>query len=140
MMTSRTGKERLAMKMKQMVVSALVASLALSSLPASAHQTAAVVDRAEVEQALLQRAQSEESARDSIRTLLAREDVKAMAGDMGLDLRQASNAVSSLQGEQLQRVADRAVAANEMMSGGVTIQISLVAILLIVIIIILLSN
>ncbi len=128
------------MKLNRILVSMLVVSLALGSGPALAQESGVVVDRAAIEQAMAQKVQSDEGARDSIRRLLAREDVKAMAGEMGLDVRRASNAVSSLEGAELQRAADRAAAAGEAMAGGVTIQISLVAILLIVIIIILLSK
>lgn len=128
------------MKIKELAASFLVASLAFGASPAMAQNTGVVVDRAGLDQALAHRASSDEGARDTIRTLLARQDVKALAGDMGLDIRQASNAVSSLQGAELQRVAARATAANDMMAGGTTVQISLVAILLIVIIIILVAN
>lgn len=128
------------MKIKELAVSVLVVSLSLGALPVSAQDAFSVVGRGDLDQAMAQKVRSDEGARDTIRTLLAREDVKALAADMGLDVRQASNAVSSLQGAELQRVADRAVAANEAMVGGTTIQISLVAILLIVIIIILVSN
>jgi len=128
------------MKIKEFAVSMLVVSLGLGALPAIAQDAISVVRRGDLEQAMALKVRSDEGARDIIRTLLAREEVKALAGEMGVDVRLASNAVSSLQGAELQRVADRAAAVNDMMAGGTTIQISLVAILLIVIIIILLAN
>jgi len=128
------------MKVREFVVPLLVISLTLGSMPARAQDTGVVVDRAGVEKALAQKVRSDESARDVIRTLLARDEVKAMAGDMGLDVRRAADAVSTLEGPELQRAADRAAVANDLMAGGVTIQISLVALLLIVIIIILLAD
>lgn len=128
------------MKIKELVVATLVFSLSLGSLPANAQETGVVVDRAAIEQALTQRVLSDEGARDSIRTLLSREDVKAMAGELGLDVRRASNAVSTLEGAELQRVASRAVAANDLLTGGSTVQISLVTLLLIIIIIILVAK
>ncbi len=128
------------MKIKELVVATLVFSLSLGSLPANAQETGVVVDRAAVEQALTQRVLSDEGARDSIRTLLSRDDVRAMAGGMGLDVRRASNAVSTLEGAELQRVASRAVAANDLLTGGTTVQISLVALLLIIIIIVLVAK
>jgi hypothetical protein len=129
------------MKLKDLAVAALVVAFSVGSSPAWAQQTSTVVDRAAVDQALGEKVVSDESARDSIRALLGREDVKAMAEGMGLDVRRAEGAVSSLEGADLQRVTARATAANELLAGGVTtITISLVAILLIVIIIILLAG
>ena len=97
--------------------------------------------RAAVDQALGAKVLSDESARDAVRTLLARDEVKAMAENMGLDLRRANTAVSTLQGADLQRVSDRAAVANDMLTGGrQTVTISLVAVLLIVIIIILVAD
>jgi hypothetical protein len=128
------------MKIKELAVSMLVVSLGFGALPAIAQDAISVVRRGDLEQAMALKVRSDEGARDIIRTLLAREEVKALAGEMGVDVRLASNAVSSLQGAELQRVADPAAAVNDMMAGGTTIQISLVAILLIVIIIILLAN
>jgi len=129
------------MKLKDLAVAALVVAFAVSSSPAWAQQTSTVVDRAAVDQAIGEKVVSDEAARDSIRTLLNRDDVKAMAEGMGLDVRRAEGAVSSLEGADLQRVTARATAANELLAGGATtITISLVAILLIVIIIILLAG
>ena len=128
------------MKLKNLAVAALITALGFGSQPAFAQQ-AVVVDRAAVDQALGAKVLSDESARDTVRTLLARDEVKAMAENMGLDLRRANTAVSTLQGADLQRVSDRAAVANDMLAGGAqTVTVSLVAILLIVIIIILVAN
>lgn len=136
-----TTKGITAMKLKELAVAALVVAFAAGSSPAWAQQTPTVVDRAAVEQAVADKVVSDESARDSIRTLLGRDDVKAMAEGMGLDVRRAEGAVSSLEGADLQRVNARATAANELLAGGATtITISLVAILLIIIIVILLAS
>ena len=128
------------MKLKNLAVAALITTLGFGSQPAFAQQ-AVVVDRAAVDQALGAKVLSDESARDAVRTLLARDEVKAMAANLGLDLSRANTAVSTLQGADLQRVSDRAAVANDMLAGGdQTVTVSLVAILLIVIIIILVSN
>ena len=131
------------MKLKTIAIAALVVAFTFTATasPVGAQQTPTVLDRAAIDQALGEKVRSDESDRDSIRTLLARDDVKAMAQDMGLDLRRAEGAVSSLEGEELQRVTARATVASEILTGGAnTIRISLVAILLIVIIIILLAD
>jgi hypothetical protein len=129
------------MKLKELAVAALVVAFALNSSPAWAQQASTVVDRAAVDQALGEKVVSDESARDSIRTLLGRDDVKAMAEGAGLDVRRAVSAVSALEGADLQRMAARATAANDLLAGGATtVTISLVVLLLIVIIVILLAS
>ena len=129
------------MKLKELAVATLVVAFAVSPSSAGTQQNVTVVDRAAVDQAVAGKVASDEGARDSIRALLGREDVRAMAEGMGLDVRRAEGAVSSLEGTDLQRVTARATAANELLAGGATtITISLVAILLIVIIIILLAG
>ena len=129
------------MRIKEMIVAALVVSLGLGSLPANAQEAGVVVDRAAVQQALTQKVLSDETAREAIRTLLGRADVKAMGGDLGLDVRRATMAVSSLEGADLQRAAARATAANDILAGGATtVSISLVALLLIIIIVILIAK
>jgi hypothetical protein len=128
------------MKLKELAVAALVAALTSLSTKASAQPAPTVVDRAALDQALGEKVTSDESARDSIRTLLGREDVQAMAQGAGLDVRRAVTGVSTLQGADLQRVASRAAAANDLLAGGATtLHISLVVILLIAIIIILVA-
>ncbi len=128
------------MNLKKLAAATLVLALGFGSQPAFAQQ-AVVTDRAAVDQALSARAAADESSRDAIRTLLGRDDVKEMADRMGLDVRRATNAVSSLEGADLQRVSERAVAANDLLTGGrTTVTISLVALLLIIIIIILVAN
>jgi hypothetical protein len=101
--------------------------------------TAAVVDRTDVQSALERRVLSDEAERDSIHSLLNRDEVRSMAHGVGVDLRRADVAVSTLEGEDLHRVAAQATTANQALAGGETyITISLVAVLLIVIIVILL--
>jgi len=130
------------MKVKELTVAALLVTLSAGSAPARAEDRPKVVDRAELDQALSMRADADQASRATIRALLHREEVKAMAGDMGLDLRRAESSVSTLEGPGLERVARRAAAANDLlMSGsGGTIQISVVTLLLIIIIVILLAS
>ncbi|MEO5761749.1 MAG: hypothetical protein ABIR28_05485 [Vicinamibacteria bacterium] len=132
------------MKFKELAAATLIVTLGLGALPANAqgNDKGVVVDRTAIEQALTEKAQADNASRDSIRTLLQREDVKAMAGNMGLDVRRAEGAVSTLQGADLDRVAAQAATANDLLAAGgrTTVTISLVALLLIIIIIILVTN
>ena len=100
------------MKLKELAVAALTVSLTLGSLPAHAQETAVVVDRAAMEQALSGRAHSDSADREVVRTLLRRDDVRAMVGDLGVDLRRAESAVATLEGRDLQNTAARARAAH----------------------------
>jgi hypothetical protein len=114
-----------------------VAFLALApATPLLAAQS--VVSGADLERAIAARHGTDEASRATVRALLARDEVKALAKDAGLDLRRAQSAVGTLDGEELRGLARQAAAANAALDGGQTIQISLVAALLIVIIVILL--
>jgi hypothetical protein len=129
------------MRLKELAALTLVVSLTVGSLPAQAQDTGAVVDRAALDQALVAKAQSDETDRGAIRDLLRRDDVKAMVGGMGVDVKRAESAVASLDGRELQDAAVQARAANDLLVGGAqTIQISVVTLLLIIIIIILLAD
>lgn len=99
-----------------------------------------VVTVADLERAASARDDSNAAARAAIQQLLARDEVKALAGHAGLDLRRAGSALATLDGQELRDLATQAAAANAALDGGQTIQISLVAALLIVIIIILLVD
>lgn len=127
------------MKLKPMAIAFLVVSLVSAAQPTLAQER--VIDRAAIEQVLIERVQGEIASRASIHSLLERSEVRRMAGDLGLDLRRAETAVSTLQGPELERVAQQAAAASELLSGGAqTIQISVVTLLLIIIIVILLAD
>jgi hypothetical protein len=64
-----------------------------------------------------------------------------LAEGHGLDVRRAEAAVSTLQGDELQRLAQLAAQAEVQLAGGDTvIRISLVALLLIIIIVILVTR
>jgi hypothetical protein len=125
------------MSTKKTATLALALLLALPGLGAADTST---VQTADLDAALAATALQEDAAREQVRALLAREDVRALAEAAGLDLRRADAAVATLDGEELQRVVEHAVAADEALAGGQSITISLVAALLIVIIIILLVD
>ncbi len=113
------------------------------AVPAGAATTGAtagtsVVSSAELDQALAARRDADSASRALIRNLLQREQVRALARDAGLDLRRAEAGVATLRGDELRSLASKAAAADSALAGGQTIQISLVAALLIVIIVILL--
>lgn len=128
------------MTLKRLAAATLVFSLVLAT-EARARESSGVVDRTSIDQALSERTQADEAARATIRALLGRDELRSMAGGMGLDLRRAEATVAVLEGRELARVAERAAVANDLLAGGAqTIQISLVSLLLIIIIVILLAR
>jgi len=98
--------------------------------------------QATLDRALAEELSEEDAARDTIRTLLERADVRKLAEGYGLDARRAASAVDTLEGEELERLAAHAAQVQSELAGGdvVILRIGLVALLLIIIIIILLAD
>jgi hypothetical protein len=120
----------------------LVGMLVLSCpLAYSAGSVSSLATQADLDNAIAKQLGQEDAARTTITTLLQRDEVRTMAKGYGLDLRRAEAAVSTLQGDELQRLSLLAGNADAQLVGGDQyITISLVAVLLIVIIIILLTR
>jgi hypothetical protein len=137
-MRPRVAKEELMRRFGKCltVLSAVVLALAPAT-PLLAAQS--VVSGADLDRAIAARHEADEASRATIRALLARDEVRALAKDAGLDLRRAQSAVGTLDGDELRSLARQAAAADDALAGGgQNIQISLVAALLIIIIVILL--
>jgi hypothetical protein len=117
-----------------------LAFVLIMALPGLGAADTSAVRTTDLDAALASTVSQEDAAREQVRALLAREDVRALAEAAGLDLRRADAAVATLDGEELQRVTENVAAADEALAGGKSITISLVAALLIVIIIILLVD
>jgi len=121
-------------------------TLSAATLPAapvrSADQQPGPLSQVHLDQALAKKLGDEDAARDTIRRLLQREEVRKLARGYGLDARRAEAAVGTLHGAELQRLASQAAAVDSQLAGGdeLVIRMSLVALLLIVIIVILLSQ
>ena len=125
----------------RIVTYVLVGMLALSGpLSHSADSAASLATQADLDDAIARTLVREDAARSTITGLLQRDEVRRMAQDYGLDLRRAEAAVSTLSGDELQRLSLLAADADMQLAGGDrTVHISLVAALLIVIIVILLA-
>jgi hypothetical protein len=124
------------------VTYSLVGMLALSGpLAQSADRVVSLATQADLDDALAKDLVREDAARSTIATLLQRVEVRNLAEGYGLDLQRAEAAVSTLQGDELQRLSLLAANADAQLAGGdPVLRISLVAALLIVIIIILVAN
>jgi hypothetical protein len=123
----------------RIVTYVLVAMVLLSGRPSYA--AGSVASQADLDRAITKTLGQEEAARNTITTLLRRDDVRNMAQGAGLDVRRAEAAVRTLQGDELQRLASLAAAADTQLAGGdQVISISLVSLLLIILIVVLLTN
>jgi len=121
-------------------VAALLLPVMFFAAPAFAQQ-ARVVDAAALHRALADHVASEEAQRARVQGVLEREEVRELAGRLGLDLADARAAVATLSGAELADAAARAEAVDVALAGGATtVVISLTTLLLILIIVILLAK
>lgn len=129
------------MRIPKQIVTLFLLPAFLISTPAFAQQPR-VVDAARMNQALAQKAASENAQRDLVRRVLDRSDAREVAARLGLNVAQASSAVSTLSGAELNTAAQHAAAveANALAGGANTIVISLTTLLLILIIILLIAD
>jgi hypothetical protein len=97
---------------------------------------------AELDAAVVERADGIEQQRSDLRALLQRPEVRAVAGANGFDLKQIDDGVGALSGPQLQLVAPYAQSAAHALAGGQTLVIgatTLIIILLLIILIVLIA-
>ena len=79
--------------------------------------------------------------RETVQRLLERPEVQSVAGDLGLDLRRAQSAVSTLDGQQLSTIAAQASQVEQALAGGqssITLSTTMIIIGLLVLILIVL--
>ena len=89
--------------------------IAMPRLQAQASHTAS---QSAIDAALQQHVSSAASERADLLRVLANPEVKAVAGKAGLDLRRATTAVASLEGQQLSQLAAQARQVDEALAGG----------------------
>jgi hypothetical protein len=95
-----------------------------------------------IDRALQQHVGAVEGDRAVVKQLLARPDVQAVAAEMGLDVRRAQTAVSTLDGDQLSRLAAHARQAEQDLAGGqgsIRISTTLIIIALLVVILLIVA-
>jgi hypothetical protein len=108
---------------------------------ASAQQAGAIQHAAPPEaldQALDDHLSTVDADRAVVQRLLERPDVRALAADIGLDVRRAQSAVATLAGDQLTELAARARQAEQQLAGGQSVTISYTLIIIGLLILILL--
>ena len=128
----------------QMCRRVLVMVLAVMlAAPAAWAQQTHVIGKSALDQAVQQRVNQDRADRETIREFLQSPQVKSIAAKAGLTVEKAESAVSTLQGDELHRVAGQARQVNQDLAGGATVVITTTTIiiaLLVVIIIILLAD
>jgi branched-subunit amino acid ABC-type transport system permease component len=109
---------------------------------AQSHARSHAAPPAAIDQALQQHVTAVDADRAVVQRLLARPDVKALAAEMGLDLRRAQTAVATIDGEQLSDLASQARQAEEEIAGGqgsIRISTTLIIIALLVVILLIVA-
>jgi hypothetical protein len=105
--------------------------------PAAWAQQTHVINKSTLDQAVQQRVSQDEADREALRTFLANPSVQRVAAKAGLSVEKAGAAVSTLQGDELQRAAAQARTVNEDLAGGATVVITTTTIIIVLLIIIL---
>lgn len=102
-------------------------------------QTAHAATQSALDAALQEHVATAEADRGTVRRLLDRPEVQALAGDVGLDVRRAQRAIATLEAQELASLAAQARQVDEALAGGqsrVTISTTAIIIALLVIILI----
>ena len=103
-----------------MPVFALAGLLLLGAAAPVGAQETHVVERGELERATAAADRSDQARRQAIRSVLERDEVRSVAETHGIDLVRAKDAVATLDGSGLKRVAAQAERVDEALAGGDT--------------------
>jgi hypothetical protein len=100
------------------------------------------VDSQALSAALSAHADGERAQRATVQRVLERDDVRAVAARLGLDMTQAASAVATMSGPELASASQQATAveSSALAGGASTLVISTTTLLIVIIIVILLSN
>jgi len=102
-------------------------------------QSTHVASQAVLDAAIAQHVDDTATRRAAVLRVLGRDEVKAIAGRVGIDLTTAASAVATLQGEQLAAAAEQAQQVDRALAGGAsTVVISTTTIIIALLVIILL--
>jgi ABC-type sugar transport system substrate-binding protein len=127
----------------RMFASMLVVVFSLVAVIPPAHaQTSHAAPQSVLDAAVQDHVATTAADRDTVLRLLERPEVQAVAGDIGLDLRRARSAVSTLEGQQLTDLAAQAQQVEQALAGGqsrIVISTTLIIIALLVLILIIVA-
>ena len=127
----------------RMLASMLVVVFSLVSvIPPAYAQTSHSAPQSILDAAVQDHVATTAADRETVLRLLERPEVQAVAGDIGLDLRRAESAVSTLEGQQLTGLAAQAQQVEKALEGGqsrVVISTPLIIIALLVLILLIVA-
>ena len=128
----------------RMFASVVLTVFTLVSLvpPAHAQSSQHAAPLSALEAAVQGHVASADADREAVSRLLARPEVQKIAGDAGIDMRRAEQAVAALDGDQLTEIAGQARQIEETLAGGqsrVVISTTLIIIALLVLILIIVA-
>ena len=116
----------------------LAVVLAVLVMAPAAGAQSHVISKSALDQAVQERVSRDQADREAIRTLLQREDVRAIAGKAGVSLEKAMTAVSTLNGDVLRQLADQSRQVENQLAGGAsTIVISTTTIIIVLLLLLL---
>lgn len=121
--------------------SVLVVLLSLLAMPRIQAQASHTASQSAIDAALQQHVSTAAADRADVLRVLGNPEVKAVAEKAGLDLRRATTAVASLDGQQLTQLAAQARQVDQALAGGqssVTISTTVIIIGLLVLILLVL--
>ena len=122
--------------------SIVVVTFLLSAVARPAHaQVSHVAPQSILDAAVQDHVAASAADRETVQRLLERPEVQAVAADIGLDLRRAQSAISTLDAQQLSTIAVQANQVEQALAGGqssITISTTLIIIGLLVLILIVL--
>ena len=116
--------------------------MVLTAVPRLQAQSTHTAPQSAIDAALQQHAAAGAGEREAVLRVLNHAEVKAVAERAGIDLRQATSAVATLDGEQLAQVAAQAQQVEQALAGGqsrVVISTTLIIIALLVLILIIVA-
>jgi len=127
----------------RMYTSVLVILLSMvTAMPRVQAQASHTASQSAIDAALQEHVSSVAADRADLLRVLANPQVKAAADTAGLDLRRATTAVASLDGEQLSQLAAQARQVDQALAGGqskITISTTLIIIALLVLILLIVA-
>ena len=125
--------------MRTLLSIVVVTFLFNAAAPSADTQVSHAAPQSILDSAVQDHVTNEANEREAVQRLLERPEVQSLAKDVGLDLRQAKSAVSTLNAEQLATVAAQARQAEQALAGGqssITLSTTMIIIGLLVLILI----
>lgn len=128
--------------MRTFVTVLVMGLMSMASVPQVYAQAPHAAPQAALDAAIQQHTAATAADRDAIARVLDRAEVQAVAGRVGLDLRQAKSAIATLDDAQLSQVATQARQVDQALAGGasnVTISTTMIIIGLLVLILLIVA-